>query len=629
MNRDSKTPQVFPVLPVGIFEFEELIRGNFAYVDKTEYFPELLEEPKYIFCARPRRFGKSLTLSALDAFCSGRDDLFRGLAAESYMRSPDFVAHPVIRLDMSVPAAGNTIAGLSENVMAILGENAARHNVRLHGSSIQIAFYNLLSDVYNSTGKEVVLLIDEYDAPVIDAITSPDKLSSPDLLPAIRSAMQNFYWMIKSSEDKIELAFITGITKFSRMGVFSKLNNLKDISLSSEHAAFMGYTQKELETNFKHFITLTAKKLKINKKELLGKIKNMYDGFSFDGKETLYNPFSILSFFDEQKFGNFWMESGSNTIIRQFLKDKSLTVDQFQGKDFSYNSARTPGEIDATTPEGFLYQSGYLTLRYVDDENFILEYPNLEVRAAISQLFVETIYPDWNNINSVAKELSSSLASVDISGMVSVLFRLLAGIYYKDHLDAVRIPKVKLVKITDGKLSGVDEVAVPLQQLPSAQEPQLSTQADLLETSKGEYYYRSLFHACFWMAGAKVTHEKPGNLGNLDLKVCYGSLNYVFELKTAENDRDAVAAAMRGMHQIHSRGYGLSLDNPIFVSIAIDRAKRNIACCLLKKDGHETSVTVEYGDNETPYLSQTEIGALPSADTGNPEALPSADTEKQ
>jgi hypothetical protein len=588
--------------------FEVLRQKNLVYVDKTKFFLDLLNEPQFIFCARPRRFGKSLTLSALDAFCSGREELFRGLAVESYMCSSDFVAHPVIRVDMSAGTLGNTIADLSENVMSRLQKNAERHNVSLRGSYFVNAFNSLIMDVKKFTGQKVVLLIDEYDAPVIDAITSSKEISNPGLLAARRDAMQDFYLAIKLNEEMIEMAFITGITKFSRMGVFSKLNNLNDISLSSDYGSFMGYTQEELEKNFKHFITLAAEDFEISEEQLLKEIKNRYDGFSFDGIQTLYNPFSILNFFKKLRFSNFWMESGSNGVIRNFLKDKVLTADQFQGMDFSYDSASTPGEIDATSDEGFLYQSGYLTLKYVDKQKFVLEYPNLEVRESISKLFLESICLDRKNIDAAAGELSRCLASVDISGMVRELVRLLASIRYKDHLDGVSSPEIKIVETIDGKVTGTDLVKVPLQQQPS-------DQADKLETSKGEYYYRSLLHACFWMAGAKVTAEKGGNLGNLDLEVCLGSLNYVFELKMSENARGAVTAAMGGMNQIHGRGYGLPMKNPVLVSVAIGKAERNIVCCLFKKDGHEACITVEYGGENAPSLSHVEMGALPPEDT--------------
>jgi hypothetical protein len=523
---------------------------------------------------------------------------------------------------MSAGTLGNTIADLSENVMNRLQKNAERHNVSLRGSYFVNSFHSLIMDVKKCTGQKIVLLIDEYDAPVIDAITSSKEIFTPGLLAARRDAMQDFYLVIKLNEEMIEMAFITGITKFSRMGVFSKLNNLNDISLSSDYSTFMGYTQEELEIYFEPFIALTADKLKIEKHELLNKIKNRYDGFSFDGIHTLYNPFSILNFFKKVRFSNFWMESGSNAVIRNFLKDKVLTVDQFQGMDFSYDSASTPGEIDATSSEGFLYQSGYLTLKYIDDENFVLEYPNLEVRESISKLFLETLGTDLKDINYAAKELSRCLASVDISGMVRELVRLLASIHYKDHLDGVSSTEIKIVKTIDGKVTGTDLIKVPLQQLPSEQ-------ANKLESSKGEYYYRSLLHACFWMAGAKVTAEKGGNLRNLDLEVCYGSLNYVFELKMSENARGAVAAAKRGMGQIHSRGYGLSMKNPILISISIGRSERNIVCCLFKKNGGEACFTVEYGGDNAPSLSHVEIGALPPEDVAGIGALPSDDAEKQ
>jgi hypothetical protein len=290
--------------------------------------------------------------------------------------------------------------------------------------------------------------------------------------------------------------------------------------------------------------------------------------------------------------------------------------------NFSYDSASTPGEIDATSDEGFLYQSGYLTLRYVDKKKFILEYPNLEVRESISKLFLESIYLHRKNIDAAADDLSTCLASVNISGMVRELIRLFAGIYYKDHSDAVRNSEIKIVETIDGKVTSTESVKVPLNLQPSEQ-------ADKLETSKGEFYYRSLLHVCFWMAGAKVTAEKGGNLGNLDLKVCLGSLNYIFELKMSKNAGGAVAVAMRGMHQIHSRGYGLSMKNPILVSIVIGRAERNIVCCLFKKDGHEACITVGYGGEDAPSLSRVEIGALPPEDTEPPEdTVPPDDTEK-
>ncbi|MDR1082124.1 MAG: AAA family ATPase, partial [Deltaproteobacteria bacterium] len=436
-----------PPLPIGNPLFEELRQENAVYVDKTMYLPELRKKGRFIFCARPRRFGKSLTVSALDAFYSGRKELFRGLAAEKTVCLPDFVSRPVIRLDMSHVAGSESKEILIKRLMRRLGENAARHNVTLRGADYPDTFSCLLKDVHDTSGQKAVLLIDEYDAPLINLIEKDKRLYDSKMLDVTRDVMQDFYTQIKASVEDIELAFITGITKFSRTGVFSKLNGLIDITLSPKFGAFMGYTHEELKTSFAPFITAAASELEMSEEKLLDEIRDYYDGFSFDGSVELYNPFSVLSFFDENEFGNFWMESGSNTFIRTFLRDKALTADQFQGKTVDYNFARTPGEIDATSPEGFLYQSGYLTLRRLKGEKkYILEYPNREVREAISTLFLQNVISDWGGTYEAGRNLSTCLASGDVPGMISVLRQLLASVCYYDHLDASRGPQARTLQ---------------------------------------------------------------------------------------------------------------------------------------------------------------------------------------
>ncbi|MDR1036052.1 MAG: ATP-binding protein [Deltaproteobacteria bacterium] len=600
----------FPPLPVGVTNFEILRQKNFVYVDKTMYFPDLLNEGPFIFYARPRRFGKSLTLRAFDAFCSGRVDLFRGLAAEKFMCSPDFFVRPVIRLDFSIAAPGISTDMLLQNINFILKINAERHNVSLHGDNYAIAFHTLLRDVHKLYGKQVILLIDEYDTPVIDLLGKTAEFFDSKLISDRRTIMQDFFSVIKSAEDEIEMAFITGITKFNRMGVFSKLNNLIDISLSSKYSAFIGYTQKELEENFLPFITETADKLKISEDNLLKTIKDRYNGFSFDGRQLLYNPFSILSMFHDKVFENFWMESGSITLIRKFLMDKELTPDQFHGMTVSRSFARFPGEIDSTPPEGFLYQSGYLTLRDIGKENsFALEYPNLEVREAISKLFLLNINSNRRDIDAAAQELAGYLASADISGMVSVFSRLLAGICYIDHLDAFRNVVVGIFKKIIQPFTGRHLDASPLDE-------QFSKLAYKLERSRGESYYRSLLQSCLWMAGAKVTPEKSENLGILDLEAFFDNFTYVFELKISKNAKGADKAVREGMLQIHSRGCGLASKNPILVSIAIGKSERNVVGCLFQKDGQETTVNIEdRAAKEKPSPSGKKSNKLPPGNT--------------
>jgi hypothetical protein len=319
---------------------------------------------------------------------------------------------------MSAVVGGDSKENLQDLIMDRLGIVAERYQVSLHGVNCANAFSRLIRDVHKASGKKAVLLLDEYDAPVINIVGREKRAYDKNLVMDTRSVMQDFYTQIKVEEKHLKLAFITGVTKFSRTGVFSKLNNLLDISLDSDFSAFMGCTHEELMTYFAPFISATALELGISEEELVNKLKEYYDGFSFDGINEVYNHFSILSFFKTRKFGNFWMESGSNTVIRKFLRDKALTVDQFKGQEINYRQARAPGEIDATSPEGFLYQSGYLTLRATESGAYLLDYPNSEVREAISTLFMENFTSNWGAIGKSGRELGEKLASGDIAGMV-------------------------------------------------------------------------------------------------------------------------------------------------------------------------------------------------------------------
>ncbi|MDR1312524.1 MAG: ATP-binding protein [Deltaproteobacteria bacterium] len=477
-----------------------------------------------------------------------------------------------------------------------LGIVAERHQVSLHGVNCANAFSRLIRDVHKASGQKSVLLVDEYDAPVINIVGREKRAYDKNLVMDTRIVMQDFFTQIKIEEKHLKLAFITGVTKFSRMGVFSKLNSLVDISLDSDFSAFMGCTHEELMTYFVPFISATALELGVSEEELVNKLKEYYDGFSFDGINEVYNPFSILSFFKARKFGNFWMESGSNTVIRKFLRDKTLTVDQFQGQEMDYSEARQPGEIDATSPEGFLYQSGYLTLRATKDGAYRLYYPNSEVREAVSKLFLQNFNSDCGSIGKSGRELGARLASGDIVGMVRVLIQLLAGIHYSDHLDASKLPLVRGLKKIIRKISGDDR-------LEPSDASKAAKLAEKLQKERGESYYRSMLQACLWMAGAKATPEKPENLGRLDLEVVYGSLTYIMELKIAKNAKGAARATRAtraGMDQIRRKGYGGASETPVLVSLAVGKAERNIVGCLFKRNGRETALKIMAGTCVTP-----------------------------
>ncbi|MDR1110559.1 MAG: ATP-binding protein [Deltaproteobacteria bacterium] len=575
--------QDLPTLPIGTQDFEGLRLEKEVYVDKTMYLPMLRKAGRIVFCSRPRRFGKTLTVTTLDAFYSGRKDLFLGLAAEKYMDSPGFATRPVIHLDMNRVAGSGDIGLLTKRIQIMLESNAARHDVKLEGVDCYSNFFSLMQNVSQPPTKKAVLLIDEYDAPVISLVQRGELLRDDRLVQETRETMRNLYSQIKSAEKSLELAFITAVTKFSRMGVFSTLNNLVDISLRPEFAAFMGLTQEELERYFSHHVRKTARERGVGESELLGQIREYYHGFSFDGKTRLYNPFSTLSFFGEGEFDDFWMESGSNAIVRNFLKDKTLTVDQFQDIEVNRQFARSPGEIGATPPHGFLYQAGYLTLRAKGGALYGLDYPNLEVRSAISTLFLENLIPAWDDVGKDGRELGRCLAAGDVPGMVGVLRRLLAGIAHDDHADADRPPR-------GGSLDrGIRAAAGP----GLADETLRRLSAELarrIRRAKGESFYVSILYAGLWMAGAQVASERHGNLGRLDLEVRHGGLLYVIEAKMAADARGGAKAARAGMGQIRGRGYGQAEKDPILVALAIGRKERNVVACLFEKDGRLMAV---------------------------------------
>jgi hypothetical protein len=577
---DHKPPEL-PELPAGIHTFEQVRDRQAVYVDKTKFFPLLPKGRKVVFCARPRRFGKSLTVSALDAFFSGRKELFQGLTALEFMDSPEFAPKPVIHLDMSRVATSEGLQVLKERLRLRLESIAKRHNVSTRGSDPGSAFSCLIEDIRDAVSQRVILLIDEYDFPVISLIQKDAMTYDSKLVEQTRDFMREFYTLIKANDEYIDFVFITGISKFSRMGVFSTLNNLVDISLKPEFAAFMGLTQEELEVNFAPHLIATAKQLRSDEKELLEQIRNYYDGFSFDGTTRVYNPFSTLLFFGDREFKKYWPLSGSNTFIRKFLKDQELTVEQFSGIAIDRDFADSPGEIGATTPEGFLYQAGYLTLRKDSQGAYTLDYPNFEVRAALSALFMDNLYSSQTQARTARLELGQHLAAGDVHNMLAVFWRLYAGLSYLDHTDAISQRLIKRVLGGFFRLFGKK-----LQDLADLN-PEEKYLKDMRQ-KLGESFYRSALQSCLWGAEALVRPEAHNNKGRSDLEVRYNGRVYIIEMKTAQSKSAALKAAHDGMAQILKRDYGGAHKNPILISLAVDLKERNIGACVFIKNGETT-----------------------------------------
>jgi hypothetical protein len=531
--------------------FRKIREQKAIYVDKTQFIPKLLNTGEVIFCARPRRFGKSLLCSTLESFCSGEKELFRGLAAEEALNSPNFIPRPVISLDMSAPAGSLSQEELSSEILALLKLNAERLDVTFSGDTPSGAFLSLLANVYKKYSKtRIVLLIDEYDSPIVKLVKQDETIVTKNLFGATRMIIDKFYAQIKPANQYLNFVFITGVTKFSGMGVFSTLNNLTDITLNPEFATIMGYTQNEIENNFTMFIDNAAKKFKYGRDELLERVKLYYDGFSFDGLSRLYNPQSIHNFLNDKEFYNYWMESGSNSLIRKMLKNNDFDLNKIINNNINLNLIRTPGPIEIASPSLFLYQAGYLTLRARKNKKFYLDYPNLEVRSSMNLLFMENLFDSDVAASEATDLLIERLEKGDVQEMVAAIRRMYSNISY--------------ISYTDKKLEEL-----------------------------GEIFYQTVLQSFLEGAGCQVTIEKHTNLGRIDLVARYENLTYVIEIKTAANAKDALKALEKGKTQINKGNYAGPFSDPIIILLVVNLEDRNIGAGVFWRDGAPTEIITE------------------------------------
>jgi hypothetical protein len=505
-------------------------------VDKTAILVDLIENGSLYFYARPRRFGKSLTLTTLEAMFLGRKELFKGLYAEQWLNRPEFRPRPVIRLSMNKITTKQGLEILNKSILNHIRATATFLDIELdNNESGGDMFSELIFKLYNKHHKtKVVILIDEYDKPYIDYIDEPATAEK------VRDTLSNLYVQVKSNDEFISFVFLTGISKFAKMGVFSKLNNLTDISLRDDYAAMCGITRDELLTYFSEHLEATATKMNITKDELVDKMEDFYDGFSFNGKVKLYNPYSTLQFFEDQNFDNYWFDSGTTTMMSKYLKNKNLTVEQFRNLPVTRDFVRNPGELDSAPPEGFMYQNGFLTLREGTASDFNLDYPNKEVLNTMSQLlaskFLRNEYSDISNLLYIGFE------NRDIQTVIDTFNSLLASIPYDDYTKALK-QKVKIQGFT-----------FPVQ----------------------EWLYRSTLLAFLRGCGLVVQAEMHTNRGRADLVLKHKRQIWIVELKVAYTGESAAAKAEEAYNQIFDKNYDKPYQNPICVGLAIDDEKRAI-----------------------------------------------------
>ena len=359
-------------LPIGIQDFIQIRQDNMLYVDKTAQLLELVKNGRRYFLSRPRRFGKSLTLSTLDAMFSGKADLFAGLAAEEWVKAQSKHPFHVLRFDMSRIDI-QTPQIMRQSLQEVVLRQAERLGVKIRSQTLNGMFTDLIIGL-----SPVVVLIDEYDKPILDNLSDINKAN------ATREVLRGFYTTLKSCDEYIRFVFITGISKFSKMGVFSAMNNLLDISMLEKYGDITGYTQSELENYFSEWIKSTNADL--------SKLKDYYDGFSFDGKIRLYNPFSMLSFFATGELNNYWYESGSPSFIVNWMKDHQILDPEEYRHIKVTNDFISSQEIEHADAPSFLYQSGYLTIEKKEGQLLTLDYPNKEVLNSISSMYLKLVY---------------------------------------------------------------------------------------------------------------------------------------------------------------------------------------------------------------------------------------------
>jgi hypothetical protein len=466
-------------LPISIQTFSELREKNYVYVDKTPLIYKIMNEGKMYFLSRPRRFGKSMTISTLEAIYEGRKELFEGLWIEDkwdWSRQ-----YPVIHISFNNFNYKDN--PLTDVLSWEMKAQADKHGIILQTNDYARQFEELIQKLAKAKGK-VVILIDEYDKPIIDFLEKPKhKIAKNN-----RDILRQFYACLKSNDYNIEFFLMTGVSKFSQTGIFSHLNHLNDISLNDKFATLVGYTHEELVLNFKEYIEHAAQKIKYSEEELLKDIKMWYNGYSWDGVSTVYNPYSVLLFFANGSFQPHWYSTGSPKFLLDIIKNV---------KEYDFNQLKVQTEIiDSYEIEDLnirtlLFQTGYLTVKERDIRNgtFLLDYPNREVEQAMSRQILALM--------TANKQIDTPL--------------------FNAHDAFLENDMERIMEILNSML---EDVPSPLYK-------------------KKEHFFHSLVHLFFRYMGFRVESEVNTVRGRLDAVVKTDTHIYIFEFKIRKTAQDA------------------------------------------------------------------------------------------
>ena len=403
--------------PIGIQTFERIRKEDKFYIDKTEYVYRMTHtDGTYFFLSRPRRFGKSLLVSTFQSYFEGKKELFKGLAIEKLEK--EWNEYPVLHFSM---AGGKHLEKeqLERYLLFILKENEKRFGVECDSVDSNVRLLNLISNLYEQTGKQVVVLIDEYDAPLLDVVHNEDSLG------VFRNVMRNFYSPLKDCEPKLRFVFMTGITKFSQLSIFSELNNITNISMDEPYAGICGITKEELLTQMREDIDCLAKNLKLTYEETLEKLKTNYDGYHFTWPSPdIFNPYSLLNCFSKGKLGAYWFASGTPTYLINMMNKFKVLPTSLKPMFAKESAFDAPTEnLKAITP--LLYQSGYLTIRDYEYETdlYTLDLPNQEIKVGLLESLLPNYLDEFTDQGDVAIAQMSALVK---KGLLEDALQLLA-----------------------------------------------------------------------------------------------------------------------------------------------------------------------------------------------------------
>ena len=502
-------------LPIGIQTFGKLRTDNSYYVDKTAYICRLIDEGTHYFLSRPRRFGKSLFVDTLKELFEGNEALFKGLYIHD--RWDWSVRHPVVRLDFS---GGNfkEPGYVKAALMAQLDAVERRTGVVSDYATGPERFAHLLEALHDHSGQPVAVLIDEYDKPILDA------LEVPDIARANRDFLRGLYAVIKASDAHVRFTFITGVSKFSKVSLFSGLNNLTDITLEPEYSALCGYTDADLDAVFAP--------------ELPGldrdQIRDWYNGYSWLGDEKVYNPFDILLLFRRRRFAAYWFETGTPTFLVETLCQRhirSLDLDEMEGSDALLSTF----DVDDIATEALLFQTGYLTILDAEDLGgellYQLGYPNREVRQSLNRSLLRYLVKDATRQTANSRRLYRLLEANDFAGLETLFHAFFASIPYDWYRNN--------------------------------------------DIAQYEGYYASVFYSYFAGLGLDIRVEDSSSHGRLDMAVLFNGCVYLFEFKVVE-----LASAGAAIAQLQERQYAdkyRALEQPIYlIGVEFSKDERNL-----------------------------------------------------